>query len=148
MTGVVDSDGQPPAWLRWLANDAAKVVGGDRTEAAPVGCHFFHDTVQDIWEITLFVMATEVVGGPDDGTHLPSYFQMDLNAIVSLFDTTPQLRWQSDSYADDDQLRCHVSAEGIARGRDVWMRILQTPPGEFAPGRLYFATEGRFENLC
>jgi len=147
MTGVVDSDPQPPGWLRWLGNDVAKIISGSRQETAPVGCHFFHDTVEDVWEMTLFVMATEVVGGPADGSHLPSYFQIDLNAVVSLFDSTPQLRWQASSYADDDQLGCHISLEGLARGREVWLRILQVPPEEFDPGRLYFADTGAFENL-
>jgi len=148
MTGVVDSDCQPPAWLRWLGNDAAKVLSGGRQQTAPVGCHFFHDVPEDTWEVTLFVMATEVVGGPADGSQMASRFEMDVNALVSLFDSTPQLRWQSDSFADDDQLGCHLSLEGLARGRDVWMRVLQAPPPEFAPGRLYFAADGRFENIA
>lgn len=148
MTGVVDSDRQPPPWLRWLGNDAAKVLSGGREQTAPVGCHFFHDAVEHIWEITLFVMATEVVGGPADGSQLTSRFEVDVNALVSLFDSTPQLRWQSGACADDDQLGCHLSLEGLARGRDVWMRVLQLPPADFEPGRRYFSDDGRFENIA
>ncbi len=137
---------RPPAWLRWLANDAARGILSDAFQA-PIGCHFFHDADRDEWEVTIFVSSTEVVGGPKDGTVLPSQIQLDIVQVMQIFDDVPQIYWQSDAVGPDDELGQHVSFEGSARGHLVWLRILQRPPQWAGPGRLLHAHTGSLENL-
>lgn len=136
----------PPTWLRWFANDAARGILSDASQA-PIGCHFFHDSDRNVWEVTLFVSLTEVVGGPQDGTTLPSQVQLDIVQVMQTFDEIPQTYWQSDPVREDDELGQHVSFEGTARGHDVWLRILRRPPVWTEPGRLLHASSGQLENL-
>jgi hypothetical protein len=136
----------PPAWLRWFVNDAVRGIV-DRHVTAPIGCHFFHDSEADVWEVSLFVSRTEVCGGPADGKQVPSGLQIDISAVCSAFDTSPAIYWQAEKIAEDDELGNHLSFEGMARGFSVWLRILQNPPDWIGPGRLVHAQNGSIEDV-
>lgn len=136
----------PPSWLRWFVNDASRGII-DLLSAAPVGCHFFHDQELDIWEVTLFVSKTEVVGGPMDGNTIPSGLQVDICQVHKAFDSEPATFWQSEAVQQDDQLGNHLSFEGVARGHRVWLRIVHHPPEGIGPGRLMHAGQGVIEDL-
>jgi len=137
---------RPPAWLRWFSNDAARGIIADEYHA-PIGCHFYLDSETSEWEVTIFVSATEVVGGPMDGRNLPLQVQLNIVHVISLFDETPTVYWQSDSVADDDELAQHISFEGKARGHKLWLRILKESPEGTGPGRLLHAQSGEIEVL-
>ena len=136
----------PPKWLRQLSDDAARGIVEDEFHA-PIGCHFFQNIVNDEWEISIFVSATEVVGGPLDGRKLRLQVQLDIIHVMNLFDETPKVYWQSDAVADDDDLAQHISFEGIARGHRIWLRILKEPPRGAGPGRLLHTQSGEMETL-
>lgn len=136
----------PPAWLRWFSNDAARGIIADEFHA-PIGCHFFHNAADDEWEVTVFVSATEIVGGPMDGKKLPLQVQLDIVHVMNLFDETPAVHWQSDAIAEDDELAQHISFEGMARGHRVWLRVLRDPPEGTGPGRLLHTSDGEMETL-
>ena len=137
---------QPPAWLRWLSNDAARGIIADE-QHAPIGCHFYQNPENSEWEVSVFVSATEVVGGPLDGKHLPLQVQLDIGHVMQLFDEVPRVHWQSDSFAEDDALAQHISFEGTARGHKVWLRILKESPQGTGPGRLLHVQSGEMETL-
>jgi hypothetical protein len=136
----------PPSWLRWFVNDAVRGVV-DRHVTAPIGCHFFHDTELDSWEVSLFVSRTEVCGGPADGRQVPSGLQIDILAVCAAFDSPPAIYWQAEKIAHDDELGNHLSFEGVARGSNVWLRILQNAPEWAGPGRLVHAKTGSIEDV-
>lgn len=136
---------RPPAWLRWFANDVARGVVGDSMHT-PVGCHFHHNSSAE-WEVTVFIGSTEVVGGPKDGTTIASHIQLDIGHVIGLFDTAPMVTWQTDRISADDDLRQHISFEGIARSHHVWLRILSDPPEGFEPSRLLHTSSGVIEEL-
>ncbi len=136
----------PPSWLRWFVSDASKGIL-DQASIAPLGCHFYHDAKLNTWEISIFVSRTEVVGGPGDGRMIGSGLLVDVGAVIAAFDQLPSLHWQSEAVCDDDQLGNHISLEGIARGHQVWLRILHEAPAEFSPGRLLHASHGFLEDL-
>ncbi|MEQ9408818.1 MAG: hypothetical protein RIK87_13870 [Fuerstiella sp.] len=137
---------RPPAWLRWLSNDAARGILADELHA-PIGCHFFQDPESEEWEVTIFVSFTEIVGGPLDGRNMPVPVQLDIGHVMNLFDQTPSVYWQSDPVAEDDELGQHISIEGVARGHRVWLRILKEPPQGTGPGRLLHTQSGEMETL-
>ena len=56
----------PPSWLRWFVNDAVRGIM-HQADSAPVGCHFYYDGENDLWEVTLFIGRSEVLGGAHDG---------------------------------------------------------------------------------
>lgn len=137
---------RPPAWLRWLSNDAARGIIADEYHA-PIGCHFFQNPEDDEWEVTIFVSATEVVGGPMDGTNLPQRVQLNIGHVISLFDEPPSVFWQSDRVDEQDELAQHISFEGVARGNKIWLRILKESPEGTGPGRLLHTQSGEIETL-
>ena len=137
---------RPPAWLRWLSNDAARGIIDDEYHA-PIGCHYYQNPEDEEWEVTIFVSATEVVGGPMDGTNLPQRVQLNIGHVISLFDEPPSVFWQSDKVDDDDELDQHISFEGLARGNRIWLRILKNSPEGTGPGRLLHTQSGEIETL-
>ncbi len=141
-----NSNSVPPAWLRWFVNDAIRGIL-DRHAAAPVGCHYYRDAIEQVWEISLFLSATEVYGGPLDGKHVPGGLQIDVMEVAAAFDEPPAIHWQSEKFASDDELGNHLSFEGVARGVKVWLRILQTAPEWASPGRLVFAENGKVADI-
>lgn len=137
---------RPPAWLRRLSNDAARGIVADEFHA-PIGCHFYQNSQNNEWEVSIFVSATEVVGGPMDGRQLPLQVQLDIVHVMNLFDETPTIYWQSEALADDDELAQHISFEGMAHGYRIWLRILKEPPSGTGPGRLLHTQSGEMETL-
>lgn len=133
---------QPPSWLRWLGNDAARAFRHADDPSPPIGCHFHLDVLEDVWEVTVFPASTEVVGGPLDGTMAPARFQLDINLLAALFDQPPGIHWQSGSFGEDDELCDHVALEGKYRAREVWLRILRVAPAQAGPGRVLDAQSG------
>lgn len=146
MPSQTDPNTEPPAWLRWFVNDAVRGIM-DRHVAAPVGCHFFHDRDSDVWEVSLFLSRTEVYGGAADGKQVPGGLQIDVAAVTAAFDSAPAIYWQAERFSSEDELGNHLSFEGFARGFQVWLRILQSPPEWAGPGRLVHAESGRIENI-
>ncbi|MEZ6126578.1 MAG: hypothetical protein R3C49_25935 [Planctomycetaceae bacterium] len=146
MTSRLNAGARPPAWLRWLSNDAARAIVADEAHA-PIGCHFFRNPENGEWEVSIFVSSTEVVGGPMDGRRLPLQLRLNIVHVMNLFDCTPAVFWQSDPIADDDELAQHISFEGTARGHRLWLRFLKESPEGTGPGRLLHSQNGRMENL-
>ena len=146
MQGNTDSKTVPPAWLRWFVNDAVHGIM-DRQAVAPVGCHFFHDQEEDVWEVSLFLSRTEVYGGAADGKHVPAGLQIDVAAVSKAFDFAPDVYWQSEKFSSDDELGNHLSFQGVARGVQVWLRILQSAPEWAGPGRLVHAETGKVDDI-
>jgi hypothetical protein len=142
----LDSGKQPPSWLRWFGNDAARAITAEEGQC-PVGCHFFHDQENLIWEVSVFVATTEIVGGPMDGTSFTASLRLNISDVISLFDKVSQIFWQSDAVADDDELAQHVSFEGTARGHKIWLRVLNESPQGTGPGRLLHSQSGELETL-
>lgn len=146
MSDTKTSNSNPPAWLSRFVNDAIRGLI-DCQAAAPVGCHYFRDTVEQVWEISLFLSTTEVYGGALDGKCVPAGLQIDVMQIAAAFDAPPAVHWQSEKFASDDELGNHLSFEGVARGVKVWLRILQSAPEWAGPGRLVFAESGKVEDI-
>lgn len=136
----------PPAWLRWFVNDAIRGVM-HRSDSAPIGCHFYFDSENTVWEVTLFVSRSEVLGGAWDGEPVPTGLEVDILKVSAAFDRQPAVFWQAERVLAEDELGSHLSFEGISRGNQVWLRVLQTPPSWAGVGRLLHASTGEFENL-
>jgi hypothetical protein len=118
----------------------------DRSVTAPVGCHYFHDEERDVWEVTLFISRTEILGGPGDGRVVLAGLQIDIAVVTAAFDSPPAVYWQAERVHDDDELGSHLSFEGMARRHSVWLRILQQAPEWTAAGRVLNAGSGDFED--
>jgi len=136
----------PPAWLRWFGNDAARAII-DSAAHAPIGCHYFYVQDRNEWEVSIFISATEVVGGAKDGTVVPCRMQADISHLAQLFDELPGMHWQTGVIDDGEDLGQHVSLEGQVRGHRVWLRLLAEAPCQSGPGRLLHALTGELEDI-
>ncbi|MEN9555447.1 MAG: hypothetical protein RLZZ232_1733 [Planctomycetota bacterium] len=146
MNSSDNTTANPPSWLRWFVNDAIRgIMHGE--DSAPVGCHFYLDRENDLWEVTLFVGRSEVLGGAWDGKVVPIGLEVDISRVIAAFDSQPDILWQAEKVTPADELGAHVSFAGVTRGNNVWLRILQDAPDWAGVGRLLHASTGQFEDL-
>lgn len=146
MSSLLESGNQPPSWVQWLGNDTVRTISCKDENESPIGCHYFYDSDADMWEISVFAAATEIIGGPLDGTRFSTPVTINLSAFAGLFDSTPEVRPASDP-RNTDQRPSHVSCEGRVRGRTVWLRVLKNAPDEVEPGRILHSDNGHVETL-
>jgi hypothetical protein len=135
----------PPAWLAETANRAARQFRSHE-DLAPVGCHSDHDELHDVWEVTLFVSRTEILGGERDGKPTRSRFSVDLSGLESLFMQVDSFSWQANSLGEADDLGPHLALEGRVGPHRLWLRIVADPPPHFEPGRVADVYGERFQD--
>ncbi len=136
----------PPHWLTELADKVATQLEGV-DQLSPIGCHYYYDTDQEKWEVSLFAAKTETVGGQFDGVVTSSNFTIDLQNIPPIFSKVQSFRWQALPYGVRDELGPHLSIEGYYEGHLVWLRILANAPKRFGRGRLAKVYELRLEDV-
>ena len=136
---------RPPYWIEETANRVAAMFQSD-DPLAPIGCHFYHDEEQGVWEVTLFVSLTETLGGEMDGKLTGGRFSLDLTELTSLFSEVERFSWQAASLGAGDDLGSHLAIEGLVGEEKLWLRILSEPPRQFEAGRIADAYGGEFHD--
>lgn len=134
----------PPEWISKLVEQACLTIQLF-DEEPPFGCHYYLN--EQLHEISLFVSATEVVGGPDDGCRMAARLIVDVIDVMKLFDIVDSITWQPQPIDRDDEVGPHLSVMGTVYGHDVHLRILAATPDIFPAGRIEEAAEGRFVNV-
>jgi hypothetical protein len=130
----------PPKWILNLANSVTACLE-PLEPMPPLGCHYH--LCETGWEVSIFPSLTEIVGGPQDGRHVAPCFQVDILAVAQLFKQIDGVTWQSKSVDEGDQLGCHIAINGNFDGEAVSVRILNSAPACFDPGRKAFVHDGR-----
>ncbi len=134
----------PPDWLAAMVNDIAlRILPVD--PLAPIGCHYAH--VDDCWEVTLFVSASEVVGGEYDGERFASAYQFDLVGVEAHFDDVTALGWQPIEFGEGDDVGPHIAIEGVRDGHQVWVRVAAFPPAHLEAGRIFNVLNSTIDEL-
>lgn len=135
---------QPPTFLRRLAD--AVLEGFVPFEATPpLGCHTYQ--AEDLWEMTLFVSSTELLGGARDGSRMSAVFAIDVMKVAAVFDEIEEISWQPHRIDDLDEIGAHLGMVGTYEGSRVWLRILAVAPEKFEPGRFADLKEMRFVDV-
>ncbi|WP_417389019.1 hypothetical protein [Gimesia sp.] len=129
-----------------MANQVASLMY-DVDILAPIGCHFFHNSSRNEWEVTLFASNTEIVGGEWDGVLAPSKFCFNILNLGEIFEEVESIFWQALPVDYDDQLGSHISIEGKYEGERVWVRVLAEAPEEFEAGRRMQAYEFNLKEI-
>jgi hypothetical protein len=134
-----------PDWLAELAQGAADCLIAD--DLGPMGCHYCQS--EGVWEISLFVSATEILGGARDGQRFPGCFHLDVQRLLALFGEVTEILWQAWPLgrADEDELGAHISVEGACSGQRICLRILAEAPRRFDVGRYADVYQKRYINL-
>ncbi len=136
----------PPIWLAETANRVAAQFHSAEA-LAPVGCHYFYDEEQSVWEVTIFVSGTETLGGEKDGRRTHSRFSVSIVGVSKLFSEIREFSWQAVSLGEDDDLGPHLSVEGLIGPHPIWLRITARPPEPFEPGRIADVSRRGFQDL-
>ncbi len=135
----------PPTWL---ADTTNRVVSQFQSEdaLAPIGCHYYHDELLGLWEVTVFISHTETVGGEFDGQRTPSRFAVDLTGLNAVFTEVHRFAWQAVSMGADDDLGPHLAVEGRVGKHEIWLRIVSEPPRQFEAGRIADVNRDQLED--
>ncbi|WP_437186242.1 hypothetical protein SH668x_003389 [Planctomicrobium sp. SH668] len=133
-----------PNWLKEFVDGICNCIYG-ADDLPPIGCHYaFED---DAWEITVFVSATEVVGGQFDGSRKFTPFAVDVVELVQMFHVVENTAWQPHPMSEDDELRSHLSVDGYYEGHKIWLRVLAETPEAYGVGRIVNELDGRTEDV-
>lgn len=132
----------PPDWLQNLVSDLTAALQSN-DQLAPIGCHLCQ--VEEVWEVTLFVSRTELLGGEFDGEHLPGRFTLDVGRALIALDEIAQCWWQPLAAAPDDEVGPHLSIVGRHAGHEVWVRIAAEQPEPLESGRVANTLTGVIE---
>lgn len=137
-------DTSPPTWLADLSDRVLALTFAE-APLQSVGCHY--QSVEGVWEITLFAGATETVGGIRDGDWADPPFGVDLLGLPACFDEIRNMWWQTQPLGSEDDLGAHLSIEGTIGGESVWLRIKAHAPDRFGPAHQTLTHEQRTVDL-
>lgn len=106
--------------------------------AARVGyeCNFADES----YEISMFVGAREIVGGPLDGRQEPQNFRFNLQGLFDRFDSIQSFLWNAMPHNPlMDGGMSFVVIEGKVQGQTVRLQLHPTAPEEMGPAIREFA---------
>jgi hypothetical protein len=127
-----------PEWLDALAGVVADAI---TAHGVPGRLGLRYREEDGCWDVLVYPLPVELVGGRHDGEVVSPGFSVDLEAVRSAFTRVDDLSWQAHPLSEQDQGPC-VSVEGEYAERQVWLRVLAYAPDDEGPGER-FDTAGR-----
>jgi hypothetical protein len=124
---------QIPSWLEPLIEAAAAGL----TVHGPVGeLGLRYREVDGLWDVLLYALPVELVGGAHDGGLAAPGFTLDVRKLLPAFTRMDALGWDAHGTSPENVADgpC-LSVEGEFAGRKVWLRILAYAPEDVAPAR-------------
>jgi len=103
--------------------------------------------VDDRWVLEMYLGATEMVGGSEDGQLRYTNFQFDLDGLCERFDRLDRFCWTAIPDAPDESggaPRSSVMISGTVNKEPLRLHIYSMPPTDAGPGFREFA-DGRRE---
>src|SRR4051794_20126959 len=88
------------------------------------------------WEVLVYELPVEMVGGRHDGEVVSPGFSLDLEAVRSAFTRVDAVSWQAHPMGEGDE-GPSVSVEGEYAGHEVWLRVLAFAPDDEGPGERF-----------
>jgi hypothetical protein len=123
-------------WMQTLV----EIVAGAMTAHGPIGpLGLRYRWVDDLWDILIYPLPLEMVGGAHDGGLAAPNFSLDLQYLLSAFAPVHDVRWNA--YGLDTVDSPCISIEGDYQGEAVWLRILAFAPEDVGPGLKVDANE-------
>jgi len=118
-----------PGWLDALVET---VAGAMTTQAVPGSLGLRYREEEGAWEVLVYPLPVELVGGAHDGSVVSPGFSLDVEQVRVAFSRVDAVNWQAHPFDEDEGPE--VSIEGEYAGREVWLRILAFAPGDEEPG--------------
>src|SRR5262249_46277330 len=93
------------------------------------------------WEVLVYQVPVELVGGRHDGEVVSPGFTLDLEQVRSAFTRVEDLSWQAHPLGEGAEGPC-VSGEGRYAGQEVWLRVLAFAPDDEEAGERFDTNRG------
>lgn len=134
-----------PSWLSGFIDEIT-----DRFEpfrgVARVGYECAYS--EGLWELSLFLGETELIGGAHDGQLLPVNFRFDLSDLTDLFEHVESLFWNAFPARPEGIETPHdlsfLTLTGTIAGESVQLQLHSTPPRQVGPAMRQHV-DGRLE---
>jgi len=125
-----------PDWLKDFIHRTAELFE-PLTDVGRVGYECHGD--ERGWTVCMYLGTTEIIGGPRDGQIDHAGFQIDLNRLSQLMESTTRFEWYSMTDPMDEEsrqeIRSLISLHGtIPGGHDIKLELLARPPKHAEPG--------------
>jgi hypothetical protein len=99
--------------------------------AVPLGLRYRQ--LEDLWDILIYPLPVEMVGGAHDGGLAAPGFSLDLEKLRSAFKRLTALGWDAHGTgAENAEDGPYIGVEGDVAGHKVWLRILAFAPADEA----------------
>jgi hypothetical protein len=100
--------------------------------------------VEGVWDVLIYSLPVEMVGGAHDGGLASVGFSLDLRGLLAALTRVDALGWDAHGTCPENSEEgpC-VSVEGEISGRKVWVRVLAYAPADVRPAAKVDATGRR-----
>lgn len=126
-----NADSQPEAWLEDLIAGIGNCIEA-HTLMGPFAWRYWPE--DDFHHLLFYPTTVRLVGGKQDREEVLPGFSLDIDSLLSLFQSIEAVTWNSQGMGPYDDEGPRVSVEGIYQGHDVWLRVLAEPPEDEEPG--------------
>jgi hypothetical protein len=118
-----------PPWLDHLVETVAENMEAVNA-MGPLG--FRYGEEDGFWEVMLYPVPVELVGGAVDGEVVAPGFTLDLERLRSAFERVDGFSWNSLGFGDSEGP--YISIEGEFDGHTVYLQVLAYAPEDEEPG--------------
>lgn len=135
-----------PPWLTEFVNDVAELFE-PLSGVGRVG--FECRMTEGQWVAGLYLGSTEIVGGRDDGRHVYTDFEINLDQVAKRFTSIDEFYWSvfpSLQDPEQEQPRSYVTICGLVGEHPLRLQLFSGPPSRTGPG-LRRLPDGRSEPM-
>jgi hypothetical protein len=117
-----------PDWLEVLLDLVTDCIEVESL-AGPLGVRWGQD--EDAWEVTIYPMPVELVGGASDGELVAPGFTLDLERLRTAFTRLDSFGWNALGLGQDGPC---IKLEGDFMAHELFLRVLAQAPQDEGPG--------------
>lgn len=132
-----------PDWLKALIEQVAELFD-PLSDVARAGYDCRLD--EHGWLVRMYLGTSEIIGGPKDGQIEHASFRLDINRLLTVFESVERLEWYSVSNADreefDGEIHSLLSLTATAEaGHRIHLELLGSPP-RYVPSGVHLTDSG------
>jgi len=119
----------------WIDTLVSTIIGSIETSGAMGSWKFYYSEDKEvITELIIYPTSVELIGGAVDGTTVLPSFSLNLQNIISVFDSVVDLLWYSDDFGINDDGGSSITIEGVFEGHEIWVKVQSESPEGEEPG--------------
>ncbi len=123
-----------PEWLNGFIERVAELFE-PLADDGRVG--FDCQMLEDRWIFGLYLGATEIVGGPEDGQLRYTNFQFDVHGLIDRFCQIERLTWNAFPEVIEgasSEPRSSITVDGLVETNALRLQVYSIPPDDAGPG--------------